>query len=237
MIPTAGKQKTTTLGLIWCVVFVAALAVNFTHAPTAEAQEESYITDAAEAASCENVCNTFVPPQDEQECRDLASSRFHEEMDRHASTFGRLPTQRQAELDESQAMFEAEDDAFIAVRDERIALATAAFAVKVAGATAGLTACLAKAPAGPPGLAAAALCLASFHAIYASFLVALNSEIGDAWKDYHKDHRLAVYRAEKRDDAIKSHYDGRIDSEQSRHENTMGLINRDLSLCLERVNG
>ncbi len=48
---------------------VAVIAVALCGlAPTAQAQEESYITDAAEAAACASVCNTFVPPQTEEEC-------------------------------------------------------------------------------------------------------------------------------------------------------------------------
>ena len=52
-------------------------------APPALAQTESYITDADEAAACEGVCNTYVPPQTEEECRELHLERFNAEYSRH----------------------------------------------------------------------------------------------------------------------------------------------------------
>ena len=87
------------------------------------AQEESYITDAAEAASCENVCNTYVPPQDEQECRDLANERLEAEFWRSQAVLGRLSTNRREELKESEELFYDEEDASSAVLKERVHIA------------------------------------------------------------------------------------------------------------------
>lgn len=61
----------------------------------AQAQTESYITDVDEAAACEGVCNTFVPPQTEKECRGLVQSRIYEEEAQHASAVNRLSRNRQ----------------------------------------------------------------------------------------------------------------------------------------------
>ena len=61
MIHPIGLNKWATLGFA-VVVLAAGLA------PPTNAQE-SYITDADLAAACEGVCNTFVPPQTEDECK------------------------------------------------------------------------------------------------------------------------------------------------------------------------
>ena len=43
-------------------------------APLTPAQaQESYIIDTDESAACEGVCNTFVPPQTEEECRSYGT--------------------------------------------------------------------------------------------------------------------------------------------------------------------
>lgn len=72
MNDTSIIKKSAILGIVGIIV-TAVLAV--THAPPAQAQTESYITDADLAAACEGVCNTFVPPHTEDECEELWSER------------------------------------------------------------------------------------------------------------------------------------------------------------------
>lgn len=64
-------SKLATLGFA-----VLAVALAEPAPPTAQAQTESYITAADEAAACEGVYNTYVPPTTEDECRALAADRL-----------------------------------------------------------------------------------------------------------------------------------------------------------------
>ena len=228
---TTLTKKLATLGIVGVVVAVLAI----THAPpTAQAQTESYITDAADEAACNSVCNTFVPPQDEQECRDLANERWQTEYFRSTSALGRLQTRRKAELEESQEIFVDEEDASFAVCKERVHIAYAVCTTRIAGAAAALTACLAS-PAGA-SIVGAALCSSTYAAACAGFLVTMKREVDAAWKVRHKDNELARHRAADRDDAINSLYDKLEENENALSQSNLALIDEDLRICLERVN-
>ena len=130
------SSKTAILGFVGIVV--AVLTVK--QAPPTLAQEESDITDAAESASCANVCNTFVPSQTEDECQDLYWERFNEEERRHLNTSVRLKTRRQEEWDESTWIFFDEMEALEAVRDERIKIASGVYMTRIARERFGISA-------------------------------------------------------------------------------------------------
>ena len=226
-------NKKATLGIAVIAVALAGLAP-----PTAQAQTESYITASDEAAACEGVCNTFVPPQDEQECRDLANERWQTEYFRSTSALGRLQTNRKAELQESYEIFVDEEDASFAVLKERVHIAYGVYALHMAGAAAALTACLASITAtGPAAIGAAAICSSAYAASVAGFALSLKREVDAAWKVRHKNNELARHRADDRDGAINALYDKREENENALSESNLALIDEDLALCLERVNG
>ena len=230
------SQKSAILGIVEIVATVAVLAV--THAPAAQAQTESYITDADLAAACEGVCNTFVPPHTEDECEELHRDQFNEETLRHHDRSGHLANRQAEEWEESEGIFFDEMDALEDVRDERIAIARAVCVTRIAGASAALTACLAKVTVtGPGAIAGAALCVDLYTAAVAGFIVTLNREVGDAKEDFGDANELAAERLEDREDKIKALYNDRlILNEVSRHESAIALIGEDLRLCLQRVN-
>ena len=232
-------KKWATLG--FAGVLVAVLTV--TQAPPTLAQTESYITAADEASACEGVCNTYVPPQDEQECRDLANERWQTEYFRSTSALGRLQTRRKAELQESEDIFVDEEDASSAVLKERVHIATAVCTTRIAGAAAALTACLAS-PAGAT-IAGAILCSSTYTAAVAGFLATMKREVDAAWKAKRDANELARHRKNDRDAAIKALYDKRAikalydkreANETAQSDLTLALIEEDLRICLERVN-
>ena len=168
---------------------MAVLAV--TQAPKAQAQEESYITDAAEAAACASVCNTFVPPQTEQECRTLYWERWEEEYLRNFDALIRLANRQQAELETSHDIYYEEWIALKAVNDERVAIARAV-ATRIAGAISAYAACLASITVtGPAAITAAAICPSLYASACAGFIVTMNREFKDAGADFARDNRIA----------------------------------------------
>lgn len=233
------EKKTLSPGLLGVIVSLAVSAVTINYAPPAEAQTESYITEADEAAACEGVCNTFVPPQTEAECEELMRTRFYDEYFRHSNRMGILSNRRAEEWEESLGIFFDEMDAITAVRDERIKLAKAAYAVKFTGLTAAFAACLAKATAtGPLSPGAYLLCSGLYGAGVAAAANELNNEMYEAREVFNDQNELASDRLDDREEKIKALYDDRlIPNEKSRHQSTIALIDRDLGLCLERVNG
>ena len=230
MNTTHQHSKLAVLGIA-VVVLASGLA------PPTKAQE-SYITDADLAAACEVVCNTFAAPQTEDECIELANSRLYEEDLRHLKASVRLKTRHQEEWDESVGIFFDEKDALIAVRDERIQLAQAAYAVKFSGLTAAFAACLGVGSATEPLAPGVYLrCSGLYAAGVATAWDALRDEVDDAREDFARDNELAAERLEDREDNIKALYDDRlIPNEESRNESNMALIREDLRICLERVN-
>ena len=224
------SKNKVTLGFVG-VVLAAGLAP-----PTAQAQEESYITDAAEAASCASVCNTFVPPQTEDECEELHRDRFNEETLRHHDRSVHLANRRAEEWEESEGIFFDEMDAITAVRDEKIAIAAAQHAVAMAGYTAGFAACMAVTTP-TPGVGWA-LCAATYLSLMTKSTAEFSRKVDAAREAFNDQNELAAERLEDREDAIKALYDERlIPNEESRHESAIALIDEDLRLCLERVNG
>lgn len=158
------NPKLATLGVVGVIVSVAVLAVNF--APPAMAQTESYITDAEEAASCEGVCNTFVPPQDEDECRALASEHWADEYEYNLSRLTRIQTLYNDALEVAANIRLDERAAAGAVRLERINAAKAVAATAIVAAKAKFTKCIIAASAlpYPASGAATAECL-TWHAL------------------------------------------------------------------------
>lgn len=222
------SARLTTLGFA-----VVVLAVGLAP-PTAQAQTESYITDADEAAACEGVCNTYVPPQTEDECKQLHRDRFNEETLRHHDRSGRLANRRAEEWEESLGIFFDEMDAITAVRDEKIVLAKAAYATAIAGYTAGFAACMALTTP-TPGVGWA-LCTATYVALAAKAGMELDRKVAAAREVFKDQNELAAERLEDREDKIKALYDDRlIPNEVSRHESAIALIDEDLRLCLDRV--
>lgn len=225
------NPKLATLGFVGVIVSLAVLAVN-------QAQEESYITDAAEAASCANVCNTFVPPQTEDECEELMRTRFYEEYWRNSNALGRLASSEEKELEASHDIYHEEWVALKAVLDERVGLAKAAYVVKATGLTAAFYACLAKsAGTGPLSPGAFLLCSGLYTAGMAAAWQALRVEVADANSDAAAERRIAREDWDDRDGATIALYDKREANEDAAHRSQLALIDKDFGLCLERVNG
>ena len=127
-------------------------------------------------------------------------------------------------------------DAITAVRDETIALAKAVYATAIAGYTAGFAACMALASP-TPGVGWA-LCAATYLSLVTRANMELSRKTNAAREVFNDQNELASDRLEDREDKIKALYDDRlIPNEVSRHESAIALIDEDLRLCLERVNG
>lgn len=168
------------------------------------------------------VCNTYVPPQTEDECCELARSRFYDEENRHSERMVRLYTKRQEEWDESNEIFVDENLALIAVRDERTKIAKAHYATAVAGYTAGFAACMGA--ASPTFGGGWVLCGATYLSLVAKAGVDFDRKVANAEEDYKRDNHLASDRLEDRKNATKSLYDDRlIPNEESRNESGHGV--------------
>ncbi len=218
---SCNQIKWATLGIAGIAVALAGLAP-----PTAQAQTESYIN------SCQPGC--YVPPQTEDECEELHRDRFNDETLRHHDRMAHLATRRAEEWEESLGIFFDEMDAITEVRDEKIAIAKAAYAVSIAGYTAGFAACMALTT--PTPSVGWALCSATYVALAAKAGADLDRKVAAARESFNDQNELAAERLEDREDKIKALYDDRlIPNEESYHESAIALIDADLRLCLERV--
>ena len=149
----------------------------------------------------------------------------------------RLARRQQAELDASHDIYHKEWVALKAVYDERVAIARAVCATRIAGATSAYAACLLSITAtGGAGITAAALCSGVYTAACAGFIVAMKREFSDAAKDFDNEDRIAREDWDDRDSAIIALYDKREANENARNQSHLALIEEDLRLCLERVN-
>ena len=222
----------TPLGIAGVVVAVLGLAM------TAQAQTESYITDADEAASCEGVCNTYVPPQDEAECRALAAERWQAEYQYNISRVARIQSLYDSAMESSLDIYTDELGARVAVRNERQAKANAAASLAIVAAKAQLTKCVLAADLIPtPGnIAAAAKCMGWYSLAMAGIITTLNRATDDILNDFQREGDILCLEASQREDRFKDRRDLSLKAESERNETQLALIELDLELCLARVN-
>ena len=167
----------------------------------------------------------------------MAQTRFYEEFQRNSSALGRLSSVRQEELEESQDIFNAEEEASFALCKERAHLVYAAYASQVTGLTSALAYCLAAASAAVPLTPGAYLrCSGICAAGMAAATNVMKKEVDAAWEVKRKDNELARHRKEDRDDVINALYDKWVANENALNLSNLALIEEDLRLCLERVN-
>ena len=183
---TYSKIK-ATLGIA-----VIAVALAWLAPPTAQAQTESYITAADEAAACEGVCNTYVPPQTEDECRELAGERWAAEYERNNRRVTRIQLLYNEAIDVSREIAEDELKAIGAIQGEAHNAAKAVAATAIAGAKAKFSACVLAASAlpSPADFAAVSKCI-GWHALaMAGIITAYNRSIDAADARWRKSYDI-----------------------------------------------
>lgn len=214
---------------------VVALAAGLV--PPTLAQEESYITDAAEAAACASVCNTFVPPQTEDECEELRGERLSQAYDDHALGTARNGKRRQKGLDLSAEVYFSEYQQYLEEYNESVAAAKKVATAALVAAYTRLTACtLACQAVVPISWTAVALCWTQHAAAQAGIWLTYDRAVDGFGERFDERNDAARDRQEARDFRIQTKYEGWMRELDSWYGNEMTLIESDYLLCLERVN-
>ena len=112
------------------ILGIAVIALTAT-TPT-QAQVESNIEAAEEASSCDRVCNTYTPPQTEEECAKLRNERYQEEYARYNNRTIANQRRRDRVLGLSLDIWLEESNANHQEYNEKVAIAKAQFYAQVA---------------------------------------------------------------------------------------------------------
>ena len=229
------KHPAAFLGFVGVVVSVAVLTVN--QSPPTQAQTESYITDADEAAACEGVCNTFVPPQTEEECEELRSERLAQAYNDHALGTARNGKRRQKGFDLSSEVYFSEHQQYLEEYNESVAAAKKVATAALAAAYARLTACtLACQAVVPISWTAVALCWSQHAVAQAGIWLTYDRAVDGFGERFDERNDAARDRQEARDFRIQTNYEEWMRELDSWYGNEMALIESDYLICLERVN-
>ena len=195
----------TTLGFA-VVVSLAGLAP-----PTAQAQTESYITEADLAAACDGVCNTYVPPQTEDECEELWRDRQRQAYNDFESRQTSRDKRRQKALDLSADIYRAEYRQYLEEYNEKVKAAAKVAAAALVAAQARLVACTAACMAVTPiSWTAYGLCLTQHAVAHAGIWLTYDRAVDGFGERFDERNDAAKDSQKARDFLIQTKYEGWI---------------------------